>query len=168
MAIVSAIERNVYASHMSLFLADMDESDDNDYDWGDDAIDLQRVCPGDAPYELQIAVARYDIVPVRLQVVSQRPEPDLTASHIVESDLLVPSGNLALHGVDDAPVSEPTVRVSPGRYRVRITYLPRPDPLPESNPEESGDHYDHLIDLWPSGQAAAANTLVQGPRVWAG
>jgi hypothetical protein len=168
MAIVSAIERNVYASHMSIFLADMDEPDDNDYDWHDEAINLQRVCPGEAPYELQIAVARYDVVPVRLRVVSQRPEPDLTASHVVENDLLLPSGNLTLHGVDDVPVCEPTLRVTPSRYRVRITYLPRTDPLPESAPEEPGDHYDYLIDLWPTGERAATDTLVQGPRVWAG
>lgn len=168
MAIVGALERNVYASHLSFFLADMDEPDDNDYDWHNMAIDLQRVCPGEAPYELQIAAARYDVIPVRLKVFSQRPEPDLTASHIVETDLLLPSGNLTLHGVDDVPVSEPTLRVTPGRYRVRITYLPGADPLSESNPNEPGAHYNYVVDLWPSNEPAVTKTVIQGPRVWAG
>lgn len=34
----------------------MDEPDDNDYDWHDETINLQRVCPGEAPHELQIAI----------------------------------------------------------------------------------------------------------------
>lgn len=55
MSVVSRVERTIYASHMSLFLADLEHPDDNDYDWHDEATALQRVCPGKGPFEAQIA-----------------------------------------------------------------------------------------------------------------
>jgi hypothetical protein len=50
---------------------------------------------------LQIATARYDIAPVLIRVVSEEPQPDLAADHVVDADLQVQSGNLVLLSVTD-------------------------------------------------------------------
>jgi hypothetical protein len=120
------------------------------------------------PFELQIATARWDVVPVQLRVLSEAPTPRLSADHVVDVDLQLPSGKLVLYTVAEALAEATDIRVTPGRYRVRVTYQPRDEPAPGADADTPGDHFDYLIDLWPVTEAAEPQTLVQGPEVWAG
>src|SRR3954467_8173429 len=63
------------------------------------------------PFELQIATARYDVVPVHLRILSEGLGPDLAADHVVEIDLQLPSGKLVLHTVADDWNEVPDIRV---------------------------------------------------------
>jgi len=148
---------------MSLFVSDADTDSDVDYGaWSDSDTDLRRVLV--SPYELQIATARYDSVQVRLVVHDRRPAPNLTATHVVESDLETPSGRLALSTVTGRCAE---VEVRGDRQRVRITYE-NSGAAPDSNPDEPGDHYLYLIESWPVEMPQTPETVVQGPQVWAG
>jgi len=107
-------------------------------------------------------------VPVRLRILDEAPPPNLAAGHVVGADLQVPSGKLVLHTVGDDWTEVPDIPVPPGRYRVRVTFQPRGKPIPGTDADAPGDHFDYLIDLWPAAAAAEPETLVQGPEVWAG
>lgn len=155
-----------YASHMSLFLSDRENHTDVDYSgWGHRDAELQRVLV--APFELQIATARYDVVPVRLRVLSAPPTVEPGAEHVVEVDLQVPSGRLVLHTA--SADWEAVIPMEPGGYRVRITYTPRAGPPSEVGYSDApGDHFDYTVDLWLSPRPKDPATLVQGREVWAG
>ena len=153
---------------MSLFLSDRENQADVDYSgWGHRDVTLQRVLV--TPFELQIATARYDVVPVHLRVLSEPPSVEPDAEHVVDVDLQVPSGRLVLHTVSDDWDAVPDMAVTPGLYRVRITYLPRTGPPPEgSDSDAPGDHFDYQVDLWLSPHPNDPAILVQGREVWAG
>lgn len=153
---------------MSIFLSDRERQTDVDYSgWHDADVSLRSALV--TPFELQIATARYDVVPVHLRVLSGPPPLAPDAAHIAEADLQVPSGRLVLHTVIDDCDTVPDIPVMPGRYRVRITYLPRSGaPLERADADAPGDHLDYRIDLWPSPEPNDAETLIQGAAVWAG
>lgn len=158
-------ELTPYASHMSLFLGDAGaDAAETDYSaWTTDEVEALRILA--APHELQIATARDDRVPVRLRVLSAPLALEPGASHVAEVDLSVPSGRVLLRTVDDDDLE---VAVQLGLHRVRVTYLPRTTPLPQSNEDQAGDHYEYLVELWPVSQPTPSAVIVQGPRVWAG
>lgn len=165
--VLSSQELTPYASDMSLFLRDRESSSEVDYSgWHHPDVALRRVRV--TPFELHIATARYDVVPVRLRVLAQSPLPDLAASHVVEADLRIPSGKLILHSVTDIWDEVPDIPVTPGRYRVRVTYQARDEQTPGSDVNAPGDHFDYLIDLWSTRAAREPETIVNGPEVWAG
>lgn len=153
------------AGHMSLFLGDLNaDAADIDYErWHDPEIKRLRVLPSEN--DLQITTARIDIVDVRLRTWSGVPET-LAASHVVEVDLDVPTGELALIA-DDGLAEEFRKSVQPGRHRVRVSYVPTADGPPESDDDEPGDHYLYVIDVWRTPKAAPPSVLVEGPAAWA-
>lgn len=166
--VLSSHELTPYASHMSIFLSDRECQTDVDYSgWHDPDVNLRRALV--TPFELQIATARYDVVPVHLRVLSGPPRLEPDAAHIVEADLQIPSGKLVLHTVDDDWDTVPDIPVLPGRYRVRITYLKKiGPPLDGADPDAPGDHLDYRIDLWLSPEPTDPETVIQGPEPWAG
>jgi hypothetical protein len=160
-------ELSIYASHMSLFLRDKEQVSDVDYGaWSDPEVDLRRVLA--SPYELQVATARYDVVPVVVRVLSEPPALAQTSLHVVECDLQIPSGVLLVHSVADDDDDIAKINVRPGRHRVRVSYLPRTVPAPGSDDEAPGDQLDYQFDLWPTVDEEAPLTRVQGEEIWAG
>ncbi|HMM96248.1 hypothetical protein [Phycicoccus sp.] len=153
---------------MSLFLSDREhQTAIDEAGWRQPDVALRRVLVG--PFDLQIATARYDVVPVQIRVLSGPPSVEAGAEHAVEVDLQVPSGKLVLETVTEDSKVVPDIPVTPGRYRVRITYMPRTEPPPEGSDSEAfGDHFDYGIDLWLSPRPNDPAVLVQGREVWAG
>jgi hypothetical protein len=135
--------------------------------WTEEAVYGHRI--GVEPYSLAIGTARRDVVEVSLRIHRSAPAADLEgAEHVVEADLGLPGGDLAICEVAGDPGEERHVRVAAGSYRVRVSYLPSGPPLEGSNQSEPGDHFLYQIDLWPTARAAALAVLKQGPRLWAG
>ena len=132
--------------------------------WTKEAVYVHWI--GVEPYSLAIGTARRDTVEVCLRVHPCAPAADLDgAAHVVEADLGVPSGDLAVCGVADDPGQEQHVRVEGGSYRVRVSYRPSGTPPERWNQSEPGSHFLHQIDLWPTVRAAALTVLKQGPRL---
>lgn len=160
------LELRPYASHTSVFLSDDEATSEVDYGaWQEPVTQLRRVLV--SPFELQVTTARYDTVPFMVRVWDSNPAQAQNASHVIEADLQIPSGVLVIHGAVEEYSAAPRIAVPAGRYRVRVSYVPRSDPLPESSPDELGDHYDYIADLWPSSSPQEPVTLVQGDAVWA-
>ena len=77
---------------------------------------------GVEPYSLAIGTARRDIVEVSLRIYPSAPAADLDgAEHVVEADLGLPGGDLAICGAADDLGEEQHVRVAAGGYRVRVS-----------------------------------------------
>lgn len=106
---------------------------------------------GAEPYSLAVGTARRDSVEVSLRICPRAPVADLEgAGHIVEADLGLPGGDLAICGVGDDLGEERHVRVAAGSYRVRVSYLPSGPPPSGSDQLEPGDHFLYQIDPWPT------------------
>jgi hypothetical protein len=168
----------VFADYYQFFLQDLEAhgiwmgSHATDPDlppagWTEEAVYGHRI--GVEPYSLAIGTARRDIVEVSLRVCRSAPAADLgDAEHVVEADLGLPGGDLAICGVADGPGDENHVRVAAGSYRVRVSYRPS-GLMPEgSNQSELGAHFLYQVDLWLTAHAAPLIVLKQGPRLWAG
>jgi hypothetical protein len=168
----------VFADYCQFFLQDLDahgiwmRSHGADPDlapagWTEEAVYGHRI--GAEPYSLAIGTARRDSVEVSLRICPRAPVADLAgAEHVVEADLGLPGGDLAICEVGDDLGEEQHVRVAAGSYRVRISYLPAGPPPAGSDQSEPGDHFLYQIDLWPTSCAAPLVVLKQGPRLWAG
>jgi hypothetical protein len=135
--------------------------------WTKEAVYGHRI--GAEPYSLAIGTARRDSVEVLLRICPRAPVADLEgAEHVVEADLGLPGGDLAICAVGDDLGQQRHVRVAAGSYRVRVSYLPAGPPPAGPDQSESGDHFLYQIDLWPAPHAAPLVVLKQGPRFWAG
>ena len=131
--------------------------------WTEEAVYGHRI--GVEPYSLAIGTARRDNVEVSLRISRRAPAADPEgAEHVVEADLGLPGGDLAICEVGDDLGKKRHVRVAAGSYRVRVSYLPSGPPA-GSNQSEPGDHFLYQIDLWPAPQAAPLVVLKQGPRL---
>jgi hypothetical protein len=62
--------------------------------WTDDAVHIHRI--GVEPHSISIGTARDDLVESLIEVHESAPLPDPAAEHIVEVDLDVPNGELAM------------------------------------------------------------------------
>lgn len=117
--------------------------------WTEEAVYGHRI--GAEPYSLAVGTARRDSVEVSLRICPRAPVADLEgAGHIVEADLGLPGGDLAICGVGDDLGEERHVRVAAGSYRVRVSYLPSGPPPSGSDQLEPGDHFLYQIDPWPT------------------
>jgi hypothetical protein len=99
--------------------------------WTEEASQIHRI--GLEPHSIAVGTARSDIVDVTVQFHFAVPQADLDESeHIVEADLDVPGGDLAIYGPADDPGDElhggsRTCRCWPGRDRI-----PRSRPIRRS------------------------------------
>jgi hypothetical protein len=135
--------------------------------WTEDAAHGHRI--GAGHYSLAIGTARRDIVEVSLCIHHCAPAADLDgAEHVVEADLGLPSGDLAIYGPTDDPGEGQHLRIAPGSYRVRVSYHPSGLPPQNANHSEPGDHFLYQVDLRPTPLPATLAVLKQGSRLWAG
>jgi hypothetical protein len=89
------------------------------------------------------------------------------AEHVVEADLDVPNGELAVSGPTDDPRRAPHIGMARGRYRVRVSYIPSGPPADEASGAGYGDYFIYQVDLWPASTPVPLVVPKQGPHPWA-
>jgi hypothetical protein len=160
-----------YADYYQFHVQDAEAVDgflDGD-SWSNDAFDRWRVAV--ARHAIGVGTARYDVVPVTLEVRAEPPTRDSfdAYDHVVEAELELPSGRLAVTGCTDLPSEvDPVVLPKPGRYRMRIAYEPDPRPRRVADDREPGDFLTYRLTLWPVTHASGMAVLKQGGSPWAG
>jgi hypothetical protein len=135
--------------------------------WTEEAVYGHRI--GVEPFSVSIGTARDATVEVEvlLRVVPAAPAADPgAAEHIVEADLGLPSGDLAIYGPADDPGSEQHVHIAPGHYRIRVSYRHRGLPEKDADDPQAGRDFLYQVDLWPAAVPAPVTVLKQGPRSW--
>lgn len=133
--------------------------------WTDSALD-HRI--GAEPGGVAIATARSDVVESSVTVFVAAPAVLAEAEHVVEADLPVPSGKIVISGPADYPWQEKFLSVPPGRYRVRVSYVPAGPPSVTWNEHEFGEHYRYVVELWPVTAESDVEVIRQGAAVWDG
>jgi hypothetical protein len=157
-----------YADHMAFVISDAEPTGgvfDGDT-WGT-AEEAWRIAVGS--HCIVVGTARYDYVPVTLTVRGGVPvlDPLDDYDHVVEADVVVPSGKLAVLGAMELPSEVEPVPVTPGKYRMRVAYLKtelRPSKCSEDDP---GDHLEYRVTMWPVAEDRGVQVLKQGPEPWA-
>ncbi|MGI8328315.1 hypothetical protein ACRYCC_00005 [Actinomadura scrupuli] len=135
--------------------------------WTHEASQIYRI--GVEPHSIAVGTARSDVVKTTLHLHLTAPVTDpQDAEHVVEADLDLPNGDLAIYGPADDPGQEQHLQVTPGRYRTRVSYLPSEPPAAPTTGSELGDHFLYRIDLWPTDQPTATTVVKQGETPWAG
>jgi hypothetical protein len=132
---------NLYADYNQFYLGDGDfapVTDTADY-WSDAA--QARKLAVSPPGMVAVSTARYDFVPVVVEVLAEPPPLDLTGwDHVVEASLELPSGRLAIDGcLDYDPGRSDYLEVAPGTYRLRILYAG----------QQTVDEDWYQVVLWP-------------------
>lgn len=167
----------VFADYYQFYLQDLQaylqwlDSDGTDPDlppagWTGEAVHIHRI--GVEPHSLSIGTARNDRVRATLRFhPAEPPAWAKDAEHVVEADLDVPNGDLAVYGPTDDPDQEPHFSIARGRYRVRVSYIPSVPPAAEASQTGYGDHFLYQVDLWPAITPAPLVVLKQGPNPWA-
>ncbi|MEV4571506.1 hypothetical protein AB0K12_47830 [Nonomuraea sp. NPDC049419] len=132
--------------------------------WTEEAVNSDRISV--QPHSIAVGTARSDVVETTVHVHSTTPTANLEeAEHVVEADIELPNGDLAIYGPADDPGQERHIHLEAGRYRVRVSYIPY---VPPVEADELGDHFLYRIDVWPVDSPAALAVLKQGPSPWAG
>jgi len=157
-----------YADHLTFVVSDAEATEDVfDGDTWDRADKAWRIAV--ESHCVVVGTARYDYVPVILTVCSGVPalDPLDGYDHVVEADVVVPSGKLTVTGATELPSEVEPVPVAPGKYRVRVGYLQteqRPSKFSEDDP---GDHLEYRVTMWPVAEDRGVQVLKQGPEPWA-
>jgi hypothetical protein len=157
-----------YADHFAFVISDAEATEDvfDGDTWvkADEAwrIAVERHC-------IAVGTARYDHVPVRLALRDTPPaaEPLDAFDHVVEADIALPSGKMAVTGATELPHEVEPVRLPAGRYRVRVVYARTDDRPARYNPDDAGDHLEYQITMWPTDTDQGVHVLKQGPSPWA-
>lgn len=157
-----------YADHLAFVVSDAEATEDvfDGDTWvkADDAwrIAVERHC-------IVVGTARHDYVPVTLQIRDTPPPvEDLAAfDHVVEADLEILSGKMAVTGATELPAEVEPTPVSPGRYRVRVAYSPTDYRPAKYHPEDAGDHLEYQLTMSPTDPDRSVRVLKQGPSPWA-
>jgi hypothetical protein len=155
-----------FADHFQFHLSDRDAEDGivDGSTWS--APEEWRI--GVEQHAIAVATARLDEVPVVLEI---RDHPPAGATfegldHVVEADMELPSGWLAVTG-GEARTDVESTAVPAGRHRVRIAYAPAeasPQQLAEGDP---GAFIEYLVTMWPVNTASDVRVLKQGRSPWA-
>ncbi|MEU7873509.1 hypothetical protein [Dactylosporangium sp. NPDC049140] len=132
--------------------------------WTQEAVQVHRI--GLEPHSISIGAARSDFVETVLKVCETAPALVPESEHVVEADLDVLTGAVSVVSCTEPRRAENALRVEPGRYRVRVSYVPAAPP-PSAHPDVDGDHFSYLIEMWPSREPAPLAVVVQGPFPWA-
>ncbi|WP_326569728.1 hypothetical protein VSH64_01335 [Amycolatopsis rhabdoformis] len=156
----------VHADQRQFSLRDTTAWVPGDGGWSDEAVSSHRIAV--EPSSLAVATARSDLVEVDVAVHAGAPALDAGAEHAVEADLAVPSGQLTIAGPADYPGQEHVVALTPGTYRVRVSYVESEPPATTWNEHEFGEHYRYAVDLWPSAAPAPVAVVRAGAGVWDG
>jgi hypothetical protein len=116
-----------------------------------------------------VGTARYDYVPVVLELLNSPPQDSSfeDADHVVEADLDLPSGKLAIHGGTQLPSEVEPLHLEPGRYRLRVSYVQTDYQPSGSNDDLPGDYLEYQITMWPIEVPSEVRVLRQGHDPWA-
>jgi hypothetical protein len=119
---------------------------------------------GVEPHSLSVGTARDDMVETMLRIHPAEPGSRAEdAEHIVEADIDLPNGNIAIYSVADDPSQERRISLAQGRYRVRVSWvLSR---RAEPGDTGYGDYFIYQVDLWPASKSAPLAVLKQGPAL---
>jgi hypothetical protein len=134
--------------------------------WTREASQLHRVAV--EPHSLSVGTARDDMVETTLRIHPADPQSRVEdAEHIVEADIDLPNGDMAICSVADDPGQERRhISLAHGRYRVRVSYVPTSPPA-EPHGTGYGDYFIYQLDLWPTSNPAPLVVHKQGPDPWA-
>jgi hypothetical protein len=130
--------------------------------WTREASQFHRI--GVEPHSLSVGTARDDLVETTLSIHPAEPRSLAEdAEHIVEADIDLPNGDMAICSVADDPGQERHISLAPGRYRVRVSWvLSR---LAEPGDSGYGDYFVYQVDVWPTSKPAPLVVLKQGPAL---
>ena len=157
-----------YADHLQFVVSDAD-ADTGQLDGDTWVKSLKEWRIGVERYAIAVATARYDYVPVTVELLDRAPAdavPD-DVGHAVEADIEVPSGRLTIAGPSTPPKEADLLQLDPGRYRLRISYAPtdyRPAGSADTGP---GDYLEYRIMMWPVQVPSDVRVLKQGHSPWA-
>lgn len=155
-----------YADHLQFVLEDAEAESGIGDTWAE-APEAWRISP--ERHVVAVGTARYDYVPVVLKLLNS-PPPDSSfedADHVVEADLDLPSGKLAIHGGTQLPGEVEPLYLEPGRYRLRVSYVQTDYQPSGSNEDLPGDHLEYQITMWPIEVPSEVRVLKQGHDPWA-
>lgn len=133
--------------------------------WTEEAVQIHRI--GVEPHSISVGTARDDLVEVLIRAHASAPATETTAEHIVEADLVAPTGHLTMSSPSVDPKDGPSLTVPAGRLRVRVSYVPSESSAIHTD-RGPGACFTYQIDLWPADQAHSLTVLKQGPSPWAG
>ncbi|WP_406068474.1 hypothetical protein [Micromonospora sp. NBC_01638] len=157
-----------YADHLAFVISDAEATEDIfDGDTWDKADDTWRISV--ERHSIVVGTARYDYVPVRLVLLDTPPEDESLDAfdHVVEADILVPSGKMAVTGATELPSEVEPMPLPAGRYRVRVAYAQTDRRPARFDLEGVGDHLEYQITMWPTDADRRVYVLKQGPSPWA-
>lgn len=157
------------ADHYQFHVQDAEATDgliDGD-SWSNEASERTRIAV--APHAIAVGTARYDFVPVTLEIRAAPPAfESLDAyDHVVEADLELPSGRLAMTGCTQLPSEVDPVVLRPGRYRLRIAYEPDARPRGVPDDRKPGEYLTYRLTLWPVARSSGMAVVKQGRSPWA-
>ena len=116
-----------------------------------------------------MGTARYDYVPVVLELLDGPPPGSFDeAMHVVEADIDLPSGKLAIIGCTQLLDEVEPLHIDPGSYRLRVKYMPDGYRPSRSYDFEPGDFLEYRIEMWRAEAASGVKVLKQGSTPWAG
>lgn len=117
---------------------------------------------------IAVATARGDYVPMLLELRAHPPPGDSLddVDHVVEADVELPSGKLAVTGWLQLPGDVEPVLFRPGRYRLRVSFARTEYRPPGSNEAVPGNHLEYRIQMWPVQVPAGVRVLKQGRARW--
>ncbi|GAB1644107.1 hypothetical protein [Krasilnikovia sp. MM14-A1259] len=157
-----------YADHLAFVVSDAEATDgvfDGDtWDKADDSwrIAVERHC-------IVVGTARHDYVPATLTLRDTPPsaEPLDSLDHVVEADVSLPSGRVALTGATELPNEVEPVLLAPGHYRVRVAYAQTARRPVNYNADGPGDHLEYQLTMWPTSTEVGVQVMKQGASLWA-
>ena len=155
MTLLKSIDLTLFADYYQFYLQDETMGEDWSDAWNQEATDrMLAVAPG----VVAVGTARNFYVPVQLELHDEEPKSDLESwDHAVECELRVDSGCIAVAGVTENHDETARFQVTPGVYRVRVSY----GSLKEISDDRLQDNDHYRVQLW-LGSIAAPRILKCG------